>query len=146
MGGGGCLLAVLEKREWEVEVHGRALDFCYALRGLEVIGNGHVAGGHRSNGTTRDTGLFGFGGGNIRQGCTLTTLLNFQIVNAKGEMKGSAITGPVGKEAAELWPVRTYYPLSPDMRSTSKKRLTYVPPAYRIQLRCCHVKKGKGYQ
>lgn len=27
-----------------------------------------------------------------------------QIVNAKGEMKGSAITGPVGKEAAELWP------------------------------------------
>jgi len=34
-------------------------------------------------------------------------LLTFeQIVNAKGEMKGSAITGPVGKEAAELWPVR----------------------------------------
>ena len=30
-----------------------------------------------------------------------------QIVNAKGEMKGSAITGPVGKEAAELWPVRS---------------------------------------
>lgn len=30
---------------------------------------------------------------------------NVQIVNAKGEMKGSAITGPVGKEAAELWPV-----------------------------------------
>lgn len=30
----------------------------------------------------------------------------FQIVNPKGEMKGSAITGPVGKEAAELWPVR----------------------------------------
>lgn len=27
-----------------------------------------------------------------------------QIVNPKGEMKGSAITGPVGKEAAELWP------------------------------------------
>ncbi|KAI2792610.1 60S ribosomal protein L23-A [Penicillium oxalicum] len=26
------------------------------------------------------------------------------IVNTKGEMKGSAITGPVGKEAAELWP------------------------------------------
>jgi ribosomal protein L14 len=26
------------------------------------------------------------------------------IVNPKGEMKGSAITGPVGKEAAELWP------------------------------------------
>ena len=29
----------------------------------------------------------------------------YQIVNPKGEMKGSAITGPVGKEAAELWPV-----------------------------------------
>ena len=28
-----------------------------------------------------------------------------QIVNPKGEMKGSAITGPVGKEAAEHWPV-----------------------------------------
>ncbi len=26
------------------------------------------------------------------------------IVNPKGEMKGSAITGPVGKEAADLWP------------------------------------------
>ena len=26
------------------------------------------------------------------------------IVNPKGEMKGSAITGPVAKEAAELWP------------------------------------------
>ena len=26
------------------------------------------------------------------------------IVNAKGEMKGSAITGPVGKECADLWP------------------------------------------
>lgn len=26
------------------------------------------------------------------------------IVNPKGEMKGSAITGPVGKECAELYP------------------------------------------
>jgi ribosomal protein L14 len=32
-----------------------------------------------------------------------------QIVNPKGEMKGSAITGPVGKEAAELWPVRIIF-------------------------------------
>lgn len=32
-----------------------------------------------------------------------------QIVNPKGEMKGSAITGPVGKEAAELWPVSIFY-------------------------------------
>lgn len=37
------------------------------------------------------------------------------IVNAKGEMKGSAITGPVGKEAAELWPVR--YALHMEMDS-----------------------------
>jgi hypothetical protein len=29
-------------------------------------------------------------------------------VNPKGEMKGSAITGPVGKEAADLWPVSFY--------------------------------------
>ncbi|XP_065053253.1 large ribosomal subunit protein uL14-like [Rhopilema esculentum] len=26
------------------------------------------------------------------------------VVNVKGEMKGSAITGPVSKECAELWP------------------------------------------
>lgn len=26
------------------------------------------------------------------------------VVNPKGEMKGSAISGPVAKEAAELWP------------------------------------------
>mmetsp|Transcript_38923 Transcript_38923/g.84918 ORF Transcript_38923/g.84918 Transcript_38923/m.84918 type:complete len:141 (+) Transcript_38923:73-495(+) len=26
------------------------------------------------------------------------------IVNPKGEMKGSAITGPIAKECAELWP------------------------------------------
>ncbi|KAA8495558.1 60S ribosomal protein L23-B [Porphyridium purpureum] len=35
--------------------------------------------------------------------------LNFEdnagvIVNPKGEMKGSAITGPVAKECADLWP------------------------------------------
>ena len=35
-----------------------------------------------------------------------------QIVNPKGEMKGSAITGPVGKEAAELWPVSLFYPFN----------------------------------
>lgn len=26
------------------------------------------------------------------------------IVNVKGEMKGSAITGPVAKECADMWP------------------------------------------
>jgi ribosomal protein L14 len=39
----------------------------------------------------------------------LLTLLVLQIVNPKGEMKGSAITGPVGKEAAELWPVSSKF-------------------------------------
>ena len=39
------------------------------------------------------------------RGDYLLTVFREQIVNPKGEMKGSAITGPVGKEAAELWPV-----------------------------------------
>ena len=26
------------------------------------------------------------------------------IVNPKGEMKGSAVTGPIAKECADLWP------------------------------------------
>ena len=42
---------------------------------------------------------------------------NAQIVNPKGEMKGSAITGPVGKEAAELWPVSRSRGLPRDGRS-----------------------------
>ena len=43
--------------------------------------------------------------------CVAEVRLTFvlQIVNPKGEMKGSAITGPVGKEAAELWPVSPTY-------------------------------------
>lgn len=40
---------------------------------------------------------------------TSTDAVIMQIVNPKGEMKGSAITGPVGKEAAELWPVSTVF-------------------------------------
>ena len=56
------------------------------------------------------------------------------IVNPKGEMKGSAITGPVGKEAAELWPVRDIPPWTPKEHT----RLTHTA-AYRLQLRCCHV-------
>jgi large subunit ribosomal protein L23e len=55
------------------------------------------------------------------------------IVNPKGEMKGSAITGPVAKEAAELWPVRI--PQSP---CDTKPLLTSA--AYRLQLRCRHVR------
>jgi hypothetical protein len=54
-----------------------------------------------------------------------------QIVNPKGEMKGSAITGPVGKEAAELWPVR-YILLSPQNEAN-------WDTAYCKQLRCRHV-------
>jgi hypothetical protein len=53
-------------------------------------------------------------------------------------MKGSAITGPVGKEAAELWPVSyraTSLPTNPANR---------VPSAYCQQLRCRHVKDGTG--
>jgi large subunit ribosomal protein L23e len=39
------------------------------------------------------------------------------IVNPKGEMKGSAITGPVGKEAAELWPrIARYVRAEPSKR------------------------------
>ncbi len=45
------------------------------------------------------------------------------IVNPKGEMKGSAITGPVGKEAAELWPVRL--PLSLASVFPSRSLLTH---------------------
>jgi ribosomal protein L14 len=48
----------------------------------------------------------------------MLTMLCTQIVNPKGEMKGSAITGPVGKEAAELWPVR-YIPPSHNLPNSS---------------------------
>lgn len=41
-------------------------------------------------------------------------------MNPKGEMKGSAITGPVGKEAAELWPVCCNPPLSSPGNSVLK--------------------------
>lgn len=34
------------------------------------------------------------------------------IVNPKGEMKGSAITGPVAKECADLWPRIVSVPLA----------------------------------
>ena len=54
-----------------------------------------------------------------------------QIVNPKGEMKGSAITGPVAKEAAELWPVcLSVWCLH------SIKTLANMFTAYCVQLRC----------
>ena len=65
--------------------------------------------------SVRKEGDFAFKGGIMQKaageklGNTLLILV-LQIVNPKGEMKGSAITGPVGKEAAELWPVR-YLPI-----------------------------------
>ena len=51
-----------------------------------------------------------------------------QIVNPKGEMKGSAITGPVGKEAAELWPVC--------LAGLDPRAIANVCTAYCEQLRC----------
>ena len=57
------------------------------------------------------------------------------IVNPKGEMKGSAITGPVGKEAAELWPVST----TPSAFTLVLRNANIFGTAYRLQLRCCDV-------
>jgi hypothetical protein len=57
---------------------------------------------------------------------------NSQIVNPKGEMKGSAITGPVGKEAAELWPVSTTLSIFTLVLRNANMSVT----AYRLQLRC----------
>ena len=53
--------------------------------------------------------MFEWSGSALEQRHADATIL--QIVNPKGEMKGSAITGPVGKEAAELWPVFTTMPI-----------------------------------
>lgn len=53
----------------------------------------------------------------------LLTLSSPQIVNPKGEMKGSAITGPVGKEAAELWPVSLH-----TLDSISHSLFSSLPP------------------
>jgi len=61
-----------------------------------------------------------------------------QIVNPKGEMKGSAITGPVGKEAAELWPV-----CHASSRPPSSHILTSCP-AYCVQLWCRDVREENG--
>lgn len=58
------------------------------------------------------------------------------IVNPKGEMKGSAITGPVGKEAAELWPVSGDTKML--MGCLGKKADFDI--AYCLQLRCCDVR------
>jgi ribosomal protein L14 len=60
---------------------------------------------------------------------------NLQIVNPKGEMKGSAITGPVGKEAAELWPVST----TPPKSTLVTWQANISGTAYRLQLWCRHV-------
>lgn len=54
-------------------------------------------------------------------------------------MKGSAITGPVGKEAAELWPVSAPALL----HSAATKKLTRRL-AYCLQLRCRDVKTRNG--
>jgi hypothetical protein len=50
-------------------------------------------------------------------------------------MKGSAITGPVGKEAAELWPVS----VSTATKHICLRDTNVCAIAYRLQLRCRHV-------
>lgn len=65
------------------------------------------------------------------------------IVNAKGEMKGSAITGPVGKEAAELWPVSVPSFLLSLKGFMCQETNDCFCLAYRLQLRCRHVKSSK---
>ena len=56
-------------------------------------------------------------------------------MNPKGEMKGSAITGPVGKEAAELWPVSTTNAFSSICISFYVMLMTdLINTAYRQQL------------
>lgn len=57
------------------------------------------------------------------------------IVNPKGEMKGSAITGPVGKEAAELWPVSD----DVDEDGYLEWLADVCDTAYCVQLWCCDV-------
>ena len=59
------------------------------------------------------------------------------IVNPKGEMKGSAITGPVGKEAAELWPVGLPSVL---VRSNMLTGCSVLPATL---VSSCKVRKGK---
>ena len=66
----------------------------------------------------------------------LTDILVLQIVNPKGEMKGSAITGPVGKEAAELWPVSL-------LSSMDIKYNLIIIIAYCEQFRRCYVESGE---
>ena len=67
-----------------------------------------------------------------------------QIVNPKGEMKGSAITGPVGKEAAELWPVSCCSPLSSIHTQVQEFLADVVSfPAYRIEFGGCYVSEKK---
>lgn len=54
-------------------------------------------------------------------------------------MKGSAITGPVAKEAAELWPV-SFNPLILTAVTVRWVLIMISPAAYCVQLRCCDVK------
>ena len=79
----------------------------------------------------------------MAQGVTLEAILLtcsfLQIVNPKGEMKGSAITGPVGKEAAELWPVSYPFLACQFGAIFQQWKLIYSSPAYCIQLWCRHV-------
>lgn len=80
------------------------------------------------------------------------------IVNPKGEMKGSAITGPVAKEAAELWPVRplrwfaetllTYLSVSrPTLASSCEVSFFQLSPTFmgpRARRKCIYGVKDLG--
>merc|ERR1712064_68117 len=55
------------------------------------------------------------------------------IVNAKGELKGSAITGPVAKECAELWPKIALTLLV----YTSVDLVTFIAIIERRTVECC---------
>lgn len=62
------------------------------------------------------------------------------IVNPKGEMKGSAITGPVAKEAADLWPRCVAFPsLAHPARPTTDPLPLPAPLQNCLQLRHCRL-------
>lgn len=57
-------------------------------------------------------------------------------------MKGSAITGPVGKEAAELWPVR----IIPRSHVLEESKLTNSSVSLPTPVSLCKSGMGRRYQ
>eukprot|EP01018_Ginkgo_biloba_P030636 Gb_21541 [translate_table: standard] len=86
---------VRQRKPWRrkdgVYMYFEGLDLWMEIVGCELRGRGHYAQFHGVNSKP----VYG----------TPDLLDNAGvIVNPKGEMKGSAITGPIGKECADLWP------------------------------------------